>query len=83
MKRSREGEHEELKRFELFCSQFLYNSENNGTTRHPQNTTGNTNEESPKQDHSNDPFVAPFPNRYREKYSTPCSACFTNWYPFE
>ncbi len=25
------------------------------------------------------PFVAPYPNRYRDKFSTPCNDCFTQW----
>lgn len=27
-----------------------------------------------------DPFVAPFPNKYRDKFSSPCDSCFNKWY---
>ena len=27
-----------------------------------------------------DPFVAPFPNKYRDKFSSPCDSCFHKWY---
>lgn len=74
MKRGREEGDEELKRFEQFCSQFAYSPEKSAKVKNPPPI-----EEEKTQSKSEDaPFVAPYPNRYREKYSSPCPNCFKN-----
>lgn len=75
MKRGAEERDEELKRFEQFCHQFSYSPKSSD-----QSKSAPLKEEAETQRDSVDaPFVAPFPNRYREKYSTPCANCFKNW----
>ena len=74
MKRGREEGDEELKRFEQFCRQFAYSPEKSAKVKNPPPV-----EEEKTQSKSEDaPFVAPYPNRYREKYSSPCPNCFKN-----
>ena len=75
MKRGREEGDEKLKRFEQFCRQFAYSPEKSAKGKNPPPVEGERT-----QSKSEDaPFVAPYPNRYREKYSSPGPNCFKIW----
>ena len=76
MKRGVEDGDEDVKRFELFCQQFSYKPEKSPKTK----STPPEEKESTPNVAADAPFVAPYPNRYREKYSSPCANCFKNWF---
>ena len=89
MKRSHIDESERTDSFRDFCSQFVFggNSKRDDVTPPKIPKTDGTDqaqrEKNSRKDHDLDPFVAPYPNKYRDKFCSPCSTCFNQWYAME
>lgn len=86
MKRSHIDENKSIDPFQDFCNQFAFgrNSKRNDVTPSKIPKTDGTDqvqtESDLRKDHDLDPFVAPYPNKYRDKFCSPCSTCFNQWY---
>ncbi|KAK8794252.1 hypothetical protein WA171_003376, partial [Blastocystis sp. BT1] len=82
MKRSHIDENKSIDPFQDFCNQFAFgrNSKRNDVTPSKIPKTDGTDqvqtESDLRKDHDLDPFVAPYPNKYRDKFCSPCSTCF-------
>ena len=71
--------------FQNFCNQFVFHGNNNrddvAVSKIAKTDEINKVQEEEEAGNSSglDPFVAPYPNRYRDKFSSPCNICFNQW----